>query len=257
MKKVFNIALSSVFALLLMTSCDKEEAKIIPEQEKEISSKQMAFEKNPQDKDGAEHNAFLDYFGKNVNLSAEVNSDIVMKSVKGFHEKNNMEFGDEELYRYTTIIEEIKVQQIGGPATEYDICKRYPGICDLMDRLQSELPTQMLDASNGGTSTKRTLGFIERLKAEETKVMADTKLSDEEKEAALSFYSIARHSAAYWHNVAHVAKDRSPWFDSFNAEVEAKCHTCDVVAADAAGSIFGPWGAGIASAAVVVEKVLF
>lgn len=257
MKKIINIALSSIFALLLITSCDKEEAKISPEQEKEISTREMAFDKNPQDKNGAEHNAFLDYFGQHVDLSAEVNSDIIMNIVKGMHEKNNMEFGDEELYRYTSIIEDIKVQQIGGPATEYDPCKRYPGICDILDALQTQLPNQMLDESNGGTSTKRTLNFIEKLKADEIKIMADTKLSDEERKAALSFYSIARHSAAYWHNVAHVAKEKSPWFDSITAEQAAICHTCDVVAADAAGSIFGPWGAGIASAAVTIEKIFF
>lgn len=261
MKKVFNIALSSIFALLLMTSCDKEEAKIIPEQEKEISNKEMAYEKNPYDKGGEIHNDFLDHFIKNFKSSEEINSDELFNHVKSYFEKNKMEFGEEEQSNYFEAMKGYSDLKIGTTPISVNLCRYFPYICDLLT--PSPFNPQMLSInnSNGGTSTSQTLSFIANVKKEEDKTMADKKMSDEDKRILLSYYSVARHSAGYWHNVNSIEKGSSPWSKHVNTTRPAAFK--DVVAADAAGTAVGNWLGGpglgdvlggIASALAYLER---
>lgn len=261
MKKVFNIALSSIFALLLMTSCDKEEAKIIPEQEKEISNKEMAYEKNPYDKGGAIHNDFLNYFIKNIKSSEELNADELFNHVKTYLEKNKMEFGEKEQANFSEAMKGYSDLQIGTAPIYINLCKYFPFICDILN--PSPFNPQMISVnnSNGGTSTSQTLNFIASIKKEEDKVIADRKMSDEDKRILLSYYSVARHSAGYWHNVNSIKKESSLWSKHVNTPRPAALK--DVVAADAAGTAIGTFIGGpglgnvlggIASALAYLER---
>lgn len=244
MKKVFNIALSSVFALLLMTSCDKEETKIIPEQEKEISSKEMAYEKNPYDKEGVIHNDFLNYFIKNLESPKELNADELLNLVQSYFKENKMEFGEEEQSNYFKVIQGYSDLQIGIAPIANNLCKYFPYICDLLKPSPfNPVPSMnFFKNPNGGTSTSHTLSFITDVKKEEDKVMADEKMNDEDKRILLSYYTVARHSAGYWHNVKSVQKESSLWSKHVNTTDPAALK--DVIAADAAGTAIGTFVGG-------------
>lgn len=256
MKNLFNITLSTMVALFFMTSCSKdEEVKVSPTKEFKISNEEMANEKNPYDKSGAIHNEYLDFFIKNVKTSEEVGLEKTLLITEQFHKENKMEYGDVEREKYFTLFETYaEAQKTGGPVIEW-ICKTYPKICEFINPSPFN-PFTLLNASNGGTSTDRTLKFIEEIKAKEAKILSERNLEGENLERVLNYFAVARYSAGYWHNVAYVQKERSPWYETISEPNQAKpCHTCDIVKADADGAtVAGPVGAGIASAAVALEK---
>src|SRR5690606_6884890 len=124
---------------------------------------------------------------------------------------------------------------IGGPAPTFpaNFCRWFPGICDIFTPSPTfpyGLPLPMLSKDNGGTSTDRTLKFIEAVKEIENKILNDKTLSEEQQKALLNQQAIARYSAGYWHNVNAIQKDKSGYYDAFqNVEAAKVCHTCDVV----------------------------
>ncbi len=267
MKNLLNITLSTIVALFFMTSCEKNDgAEIVPEKEVEISNKEMANDKNPYDKTGAIHNEYLDFFIKNVNTSEEINLDRVLLITEKFYAENELDYGGDEKERYVALFNTYaEAQEIGGPVIDY-ICRQYPWICDIITPSPfNPLPDfNFLSSSNGGTSTDRTLEFIEKVKSAEVKLINDERLEGKELETVLNYFAVARYSAAYWHNVAYVQKGRSPWHGPFTeAEAAEACHVCDVVGADAAGAVVGGIagpvgagvGAGVASAGAVLEKL--
>lgn len=254
MKKIINVTLSTIVALALITSCKKEEGiKIAAEKEVEISTKKMANDKNPYDNSGALHNEYLDFFIKRINTSEEINLDKTLLLTEEFYREKKMDFGSEAKERYTTMFDTYaESQEIGRPIIGW-LCKLFPELCEYLKPVLFSI----LDPSHGGTSTDRTLKFIEAIKAQEEIVMNTEQLEREDVEILLNYYAVARYSAGYWHNVAYVQKEKSAWHGPFTeAQVEARCHTCDVVKGDADGAtVAGPVGAGVASAAIVLEKI--
>lgn len=257
MKNLFNITLSTMVALFFMTSCSKnEQEKVIPTKEVEISSKEMANDRNPYDKSGALHNDYLDFFIKNVEPSEEVGIEKTLLITEKFHKENKMEYGEQDREKYITLFEIYgEAQKIGGPVTNW-ICRTYPKLCEFINPSPFN-PFPLLSTTNGGTSTDRTLKFIEEIKAKEAKVMSEKSLEGEDLERVLNYFAVARYSAGYWHNVAYVQKEKSPWYETTfsEANLAKPCHSCDIIKADADGAtVAGPVGAGIASAAVALEK---
>lgn len=256
MKNLFNLTLSAVIALFLITSCDKKEtAQIKPKAEKEITVEQIKNSKNPYDKEGEIHNKFLDYFIAKTNGKNDMNREKVYVIYESFHKESKIEFGDEERKSFGPLMDALSELSIGGPYIDLNICKRFPALCNLTGTGPYN-PSETLAPTDGTTSTERTVAYIKQLAELEAKVLNNEVLKDDQKKDLLSYYAVARYSSAYWHNVANIQKSKSGWYDSFSeANAVAPCHTCDVVQADANGStVAGGIGAAIASAAVVIEK---
>ncbi len=257
MKNLFNLTLSAVIALTLITSCKKETATSDPKAEKEITSAQMKNSSNPYDKEGELHNKFLDYFITKADLKKDINRDKIFVIYEGFHNENKMVFGDVQIREFGIFMDSFSQLNIGGPYKNLNLCKQYPALCNVTGTGPYN-PLEMLIPTDATTSTDRTLAYIKAIAEEEAKVLRNDKLEDEVKKDLLHYYTVARHSSAYWHNVAKIQKSKSGWHDSFTqGEVAALCHVCDVVGADAAGgAIGGGIGAGVASGAAVVEKLI-
>lgn len=202
---------------------------------------------------GVLRNEYLDFFIKNANITKEMNLDKTLLLTEEFYREKKMNFGGEERERYITMFETYaEAQKIGNPVIEL-LCKRFPRLCEYLKPFLFSI----LDPSHGGTSTERTLKFIEAVKEQEEKVMNTEQLKREDVEILLYYYAVARYSAGYWHNAIYVQKEKSAWYDPFTeAQAEARCHTCDVIKGDADGStVAGSIGAGIASVAIVIEKI--
>ncbi len=269
MKTLQNLMSVLLISALSFTSCNKaEDVELIQKVEVEVTTKQMQNEKNPHDQEGALHNSYLDFFAKKMDGKKEMNQDKLLKLYSEFYASQKMDFGDEQINGYKKLFEAYDMMAIGRPlpVLPTNLCRWFPAICDLFSPSPTfpfGLPTGLLNEDNGGTSTERTLKFIEQIKANETKLLADKSLTEEKREALLSQHAVARYSAGYWHNVNAIQKSKSPYFETFQeADVQALCHTCDVVGADAAGAAVGALvggvgagpGAAVASGAAVLEK---
>lgn len=259
MKNLFNLTLITLF---LITSCDKKEAQQIkPKTEKEITAEQMKNSNNPYDKEGELHNKFLDYFIAKADGEKEMNRDKLFVIYEGFHNENKLEFGDEGNRGFSSLMDAFSELGIGGPYLELDICKKYPAICNITGTGPYN-PVEILAPTDGTTSTERTLSYIKEIAGEEAKILRDEKVEDEQKKALLNYYAVARHSAAYWHNVINVQKSKSAWYDSFS-QGEADVAAIDIIVADAVGAGIGVAvagvgvgpGAGIASSAAALYNL--
>lgn len=246
MKNLIKTTIAALLVFTMTTSCkkDKEEDFSI---ERQISAKEMSNESNKYDNIGQKHNAYLDAFAKSDGKT-DVES-LIKVSTEFFKDDKNEETAatiraSSEIYAQV----QAEVQSIGGPYRPIDLCKRFPSLCNIFNPFPGPYnPFDILNSSNGGTSTDRTLKFIAELKATEAKIMA-TDVKESEKAAVLAYYATARHSAAYWHNNL-IASNKSPWYNANLAAQFAK-YPKDIIGADADGATiggilgtgFGPWG---------------
>lgn len=268
MKNLLNTIAVALIALFMFTSCDKTDEMPVEQQEREISNAQMQNSKNPYDKEGELHNAFLDYFIAKADGRKEMNREKMLKIYADFYASQKMEFGEEQIAGYEELFDAYSEMNIGVPSPNFppQFCRWFPVICDILTPSPTFpylLPLGLLNENNGGTSTDRALKFIDVVKENEVKIMASKELSEEQKKALLNQHAIARYSAGYWHNVSAIQQNNSGYYDAFQEADAAKvCHTCDVVGADAAGAAVGALvggvgagpGAGIASGAALLEK---
>lgn len=255
--KIFQyITLLVLFSSLMFVSCDESSLSSGPEQspEEKILAKQMAYDKNPYDKEGAMHNEFLDYFITHKDSTKEL-LDIYAK----FYHSKDMEFGDEQMAAYRELFQTYRqIPSIGGPYTE-TFCEKYPRFCDILTPSPTfPIPIALLGENNGDTSTERTLQFIKAVKTNENQIIADKGLSDRQRKALLTQHAVARYSAGYWHNVTAIQKEESGYYGPFQ---KSEAALIDVVAADELGAIVGgiiggPAGAGYGAASFSIAAVL-
>jgi len=277
LNKLFNITLFALLATVLVISCDGVTSGDVKEPaEKEITVEQMSNPDNPYDEEGAIHNKFLDYFVKATAEDSAISRDQIAVVIRNFYEENGMKYGDEQMRAQSQVFEVYTQLGIGNPQTVFPrpidgFCEQFPIICDILNPTGPFIPYLLqngdLDDENGGTSTDRTLKFIETTKEQEAKVLADRELSDEHRNGLLVQYAVARYSAGYWHNVKSIQQEESGYYNDFaEAELAADCHVCDVVGSDAGGAgvgaliggpVGGGIGAGVASAASVIEKIFW
>lgn len=236
--------------------------------ELEISKSQIQNLSNPFDSQGEVHNRFLDYFFQATKSSKVINREKLLKVTQEFYFVNKLDFMDSQVKAYGQLFDTYHQIEIGrpGPVLPPNLCRWFPSICDILTPSPTfpGLPTNFLSDENGGSSTDRTLEFIQKVKELEDYVLKNEKLTQEQQNARLTQYAIARYSAAYWHNVKYIQKDKSPSYGSFQdlaAYPNSSCHTCDVVRADSGGGVVsaiiegvspGP-GAALASAAAVLQ----
>lgn len=269
MKKFSKLSLALLAGILFMfTACDKNPATPIDVAvEREIPVDQMANRQNPYDEEGKRHNDFLQYFQANVDDPAALNQERIMALVRDYHEASKLEYNEFTARAYEQTFAEFQVAGIGGPYYDFNWCRRFPILCSFLPG--PFLPFNLLQASNGGTATDRVSRFLEAVKKKESELLASKEIDEDAKTALLIYTTVARHSAAYWHNELEVKKSGSKWTGWTAGTTAAKakpCHTCDVIGADASGATIGfffggPWGAGIgggvASAASIIEKLWF
>ncbi|RAV30542.1 hypothetical protein DN748_03330 [Sinomicrobium soli] len=256
-----------------MISCDQEDDTMpIPKKEREISAKEMRNEKNPYDNQGVLHNEFLDYFITHIDLNTkEVNREKLMTLVEDFHKTKKMDFGASEIEVYNEVFDLYGKVEIHLPGPLDRLCKYIPMICDILKPQGPILAFPDLDDNQEGTATDQVLDFIENIKVAEQKILADTQMEEIEKYALLNYTTVARHSAAYWHNEMHVQKSQSNWYNAETDMVAAYCWKC-VGKSDVEGAIGGAIsgalaggvgalpgagiGAGAASAASAVVELI-
>lgn len=280
LREIFKLTFIALFSVVLLASCtdinsgnDKEEPK-----ETEITAEQMRNSESPYDEEGAMHNKFLDYFVEATAEDTAITQERAAIVIEEFYADNEMEFTGEQMQGYGQLFEAYTDLGMGMgspgmtfPSPTDELCRLFPVLCDILNPTGPFIPfalqTDILNEENGGTSTERTLRFIETTKKQEAQVMASSELGDEHKNALLSQYAIARYSAAYWHNAEFIQQEESGYYDSIvDADSDGDalaCGTCDVVEADAAGAVVGSLvpgvgtgaGAGVASAAAALEKL--
>ena len=255
MKNLRNLTMGLVTAFFLVTACDKSEEPFTPTVEKEITRAEMQNKANPQDGEGAQHNDFLDYLVIHADVKQEISREKLVSLYKAFYASQKMEFNETEMRNLNLRLEAFGAMKIGGPYINPDLCKRFPGICNLTGTGPYN-PVELLAPSNGGTAYERATKYLAAIRNEETKIMKNDDLTEDEKQIVLTYYAVARHSAAYWHNVAYVQKEKSGWYDVYSeAAAVAPCHLCDIANADASGAVIGgviagPPGAGAGAASV-------
>lgn len=250
MKNIIKLG-TFMLSLFIMTACNKNEDTKISSTEKEISLSQMENKANRLDQTGKLHNQFLDYFAANVDSkNNDLNIEDLISIYSKFARENQVNFDDEQRSNlssaYNTMREmmgkESKLENIS-----LDICKRFPAICDITGTgPYNPNPINILANTTGETSYDRTLKYIESIKDIENKVLASKEFNEKDMETILAFYSVARYSAAYWHNVQYVSQKSSYWFNENDAKAVRPCTNCNVVNADVTGAIVGalagPWG---------------
>ena len=276
LRKLFSLTLIALFSVVIFASCSdiNSSTNIEKPKEREVTVEQMSNPESPYDKEGAMHNKFLDYFAEATAKDTAITQERTAIVIEEFYADNDMEFTDEHMQGYRQLFEAYTELGMGSPRVIFpspsdDLCRWFPVLCDILNPTGPFIPfalqTDILNEENGGTSTERTLRFIETTKKQEAQVLASKELKDEHKNALLSQYAIARYSAAYWHNAEFIQKEENGYYDSI-IEADAialACGTCDVVEADAAGAVVGSLvpgvgtgaGAGVASAAAALEKL--
>jgi hypothetical protein len=211
-KMFFSLFLSSFIALLMFGCGNKEELKI---EEKLVSNEEMQNTSNKMDFYGKEHNEFLDYFAANVKFSSPqsvMSKKEVYPMVEGFNKLKGRPFGEREIGLLNDFYSKMdKAEKNGlfmGPFLPAQYCKWFPWLpyCNVPFPLPSELLTRKSTSYN-----KNVLDFIKAVKDIEDKVLADKVMKEDEKGFWLQYYSIARHSAAYWYNELIVKKENSVW----------------------------------------------
>ncbi len=271
MKNLLKTTMGAAVVLLLVSSCKKEE-KLQIDTEKEITSAEMQNKANPYDNEGVMHNKFLDYFAANAGDLKKVNKDKAQQIFQGFMTSNKMQYGDEESGALNEVIGMYAKLGAGSPKFINNIAAQYPDWRELLKSTGPYNPNQIVDprdAASGLPTGKRMHSYIKDVKDEESTILNNSKLSDEQKAVSLKYYAIARHSAAYWSNVINVQKEKSPYYRLImdaQAEPSRLCVTCDVIGSDAAGAVVGAIfggpvgagvGAGVASVASILEYVFW
>ena len=274
LRKIFSLTFIALFSVVLLASCaDINSETTDKPREEEITAEQMRNSESPYDEEGAMHNKFLDYFVEATAEDTAITQERAAIVIESFYADNDMEYTGEHEQGYGRLFEAYTELGLGLPGPIFptptdELCRWFPALCDIFNPTGPFIPfalqTDILDEENGGTSTERTLMFIETTKKQEAQVMASSELGDEHKNALLAQYAVARYSAAYWHNAEFIQQEENGYYNSIvEADAVAKaCNTCDVVGADAGGAavgalIGGPVGAGIgagvASAAAIIE----
>src|SRR5699024_5803058 len=203
---------------------------------KKVTFDQMENPDNPYDEQGKIHNEFLDYTAEAIDISStkEMTSKETLDLVKRFYASKQMDFDARQMKAYEELFNNYAESGIGNDggvsALKSRWCEYFHGLCDV---LRTCLPTILLSKTNGGTSTGRTLKFIDSVKQVERKILSDKNYTDKERKGLLSLTSVARFSAGYWHNVDKFEKGNSPYYKSIQALAASDCPTCDVVMGDA------------------------
>lgn len=267
MKSILKFATAAIFGGIILTSCHKDKNDIPQKVEKKITLNQMQNPDNPYDEQGKIHNEFLDYAAKAIDIGStkEMTSKTTLDLVKRFYTLKQMNLGARQMKAYEELFRNYAESGIGNDggvsALKSQWCEYFPGLCDI---LRTCLPTILLSKTNGGTSTGRTLKFIDSVKQVERKIFLDKGYTDKERKALLSLASVARFSAGYWHNVAKIKKENSPYYKSIQVLALSDCPACDVVMGDAVGAAVGSAipavgtgaGAAIGSLAVATAKII-
>lgn len=270
MKNLLKFALIVLFGSIVLTSCHKEKDDTPQKVEKTVTLKQMENPDNPYDKQGRLHNELLDYTAATIDISSakELISEDMIDLVKKFYAAKKMDFSSQQMKGYEelfSIYAELGYGDGYGSGTiRSRLCERYPFLCTTGPYAPvPDIPIFLLDGENGGTSTGRTLKFIDSVKTIESRILANKDLSDKQRRAFLCRSSVARFSAGYWHNVLKIQKENSTYYESIQA-LDGPCITCDVLGGDAAGAAVGALvggvgagpGAAIGSLAVATEKLI-
>jgi hypothetical protein len=279
LREVFKLTFIALFSVVILASCSDINSGIDEEEPKEteITAEQMRNSESPYDEEGAMHNKFLDYFVEATAEDTAITQERAAIVIEEFYADNDMEFTGEHMQGYGQLFEAYTELGMGSPRMIFpsptdELCRWFPVLCDIFNPTGPFIPfalqTDILNGENGGTSTERTLRFIETTKKQEAQVMASSELGDEHKNALLAQYAVARYSAAYWHNAEFIQQEKNGYYDSIidadsdGDAVELACNTCDVVGADAGGAAVGALiggpvgagvGAGVASAAAIIE----
>lgn len=268
MKNLLKITLTAAVGLLLMSSCKKEEAITLTETEKEITATEMANPENPYDNEGKIHNRFLEYFITNVGDANKIDQDRLNMIYEGFATANKMQYGQDETGHFNELVGMYVKLKAGKPDFIENASKQYPDWRELLNSTGPYNPNQIAsprDPASGLPTGKRMRMYIQDVKNEETNILKNKELNDEQKAVYLKYFSVARHSAGYWNNVINIEKEKSPYYKSImdaQNQPAALCATCDIIGADASGAVVGAIfggpvgagvGAGIASAAAAIE----
>lgn len=244
MKTIFKSGLAILSCFIAFTACKKEEDRQVNQVEQEISAAQMQNKNNSYDQIGILHNKFLDYFSQNVPAEGNVNFDAFLNIYTKFAADNQIDFDDTQRRTlnssYGTFLEML------GPNNDIsninpEMCKRFPALCNITGTGPYN-PNGLLDKSSGGTSYERTLKYIDAIRDIEKKVIASKDITEDDRNAILAYYTVARHSAAYWHNVENAYREKSYWYNTeANSEANAlrPCQQCTIVNADVTGAIVG------------------
>ncbi|RAV30541.1 hypothetical protein [Sinomicrobium soli] len=252
MKKSFlKTALITCTVLTGMISCDNVEEDLIPEQEeeREITAQEMRNEKNPYDKQGILHNELLDYYIEHTDDVKDITPDRWIVITKAFYDSKKMDFEAVNIENYKENLHLYEKAAMNSSDLSFDLCKYVPILCDGGSTGPYD-PTPAFpgpffsddgNADNDSTHTNRVVEYLRAVRAEEDKILANTKLSDEERIALLNYTAVARHSAGYWHNVMHVQKSKNNWYGyAIQSEAAARpCLACDAIYADALGTAVG------------------
>ncbi len=248
------MALAICTVLTVVVSCDQEDDNTplpIEKKEREIKVSEMRYEKNPYDDQGMLHNEFLDFFITRVDLSSkEMNREKLFSLIEEFHSVKKIDFEASDIEIYHKVFDFYAEAKIHYPGSESisRLCKYFdiPILCDI---IKWPFPTLLtLDDVEEGEATDRILKYIEEIKAAEAKILEDTRMDEIEKYALLNYATVARHSAAYWHNEMHVLKSQSNWSnadESLAAEYCWKCVGKSDVEGAIGGAITGAFAGGV------------
>lgn len=242
-----------LLSLFILTACSKNEDTKISSTEQEITTSQIENKANKLDYVGELHNKMMDYFATNVDKSNnKLNIEDFVNVYTKFARENKINFDDEQrmnvINSYNQMREMMGAQQ-SLANIQPEMCKRFPALCNLTGTgPYNPNPINFL-SEGSGNSYQSTLNYIAAIKDIEDKVLKSKEINDKDLEAILSFYSVARHSAAYWHNVEFVQKEKSYWYNKEVAEAAKvrPCVNCNVVNADIAGAVVGSLGGPIGS----------
>lgn len=251
MKNLIKTSIATLLVFVMASSCKKEDADQALV-ERQITANEMANGKNEFDNTGKQHNAFLDYYAQS-SLKSGNNADVetLIRLANEFYKNDTNDATQPTLRLSSTILGNVQEEiiSIGGPYRPIDLCKRFPSLCNIFNPSPGPFIPFNILLSSEGSSTDRTLKFIDKIKSVETELLSTKGLKDDEKAALLAYYSTARHSAAYWHNNL-IASDNQFWSKQDGLKAQFAKYPKDVIGADADGATiggllgtgFGPWG---------------
>lgn len=245
-KNIINTSIYAILGLLFMISCDSingtKDDDSTDTVKTEITAEQIENPDNPYDDTGETHNDFLDFFIEQAESNKNKGMDTrqVVRIVENFYAANDARFTDEEYKAYSNLIDTMNSIGIkpGWPNISAEICKYIPTLCD-GGSTGPYNPAPSFDALNnddGVSSTDAVLKHIEQSIASEERLMANE--DDKEKEVKLSEFSVARYSAAYWHNTLVQGKENDKGYYDSLVEAQEICGDC-IVRADAMGVLVG------------------
>ncbi|MGB3343261.1 MAG: hypothetical protein WBA61_05075 [Aequorivita sp.] len=225
MKNVFKISSITLSAILLITSCSKNDDETLEPSgliETEITQVEMQNRANPLDDQGEMYGEFLtvlefngDIGGWDVGQLAQFNGDDdswdvgqifenngiggwdvgqIASAAMKFNESKGRDFGDEARRNLM-----LQLEALSGLATfnPIDDCKWRPDRCKWL-----KATVAAMDISNGESAHDRTIKFIDEIRDQEAEIQMDGEMGQAEKNTLLISLSIARHAAGYWYNQA-------------------------------------------------------